>query len=45
MSDMTAKVIPTKEGFQVEGYEKIEYGFHFQVSEMMSRGHIPQSHH
>jgi 3-dehydroquinate synthase len=31
MSDMTAKVIPTKEGFQVEGYEKIEYGFHFQV--------------
>lgn len=29
MSDMSAQVIETPNGFQVEGYEKIEYGFSF----------------
>lgn len=29
MSDMNAKVVETKQGFHVEGYEKIEYDFEF----------------
>lgn len=29
MSDMSAKVLETKNGFHVEGYEKIEYDFEF----------------
>jgi len=29
MSDMSAKVVETKKGFHVEGYEKIEYDFSF----------------
>jgi 3-dehydroquinate synthase len=29
MSDMSAKVSETKNGFHVEGYEKIEYDFEF----------------
>lgn len=29
MSDMKASVVPTKNGFHVEGYEKIEYDFTF----------------
>jgi len=29
MSDMSAKVVETKNGFHVEGYEKIEYDFSF----------------
>lgn len=29
MSDMSAKVVETNNGFHVEGYEKIEYDFSF----------------
>lgn len=29
MSDLQASVVQTKSGFHVEGYEKIEYDFHF----------------